>query len=189
MATHSSWARHNFSSLPLPPWQGSLAVPEMGTDSCEVSSAKARSINPLLITCLTLEGTRRILWALLSRGSSPPWRLCWAGFSADGGGKGSELGFLTGCILHVPLPQSCSLCCWPTENAAFSICVGVEQDQVRGSKWADPSHRSLSLKPSAMLSKQNSSLVWCPGLKCLHAVSLLAPLVGSVPTAAGIEAG
>lgn len=42
----------NSPSLLLPPWQGSLAVPEMRTGSCEVSSAKAKNINSPLITRL-----------------------------------------------------------------------------------------------------------------------------------------
>lgn len=165
MATHSSWARHNSSSLLLPPWQGSLAVPETGTDSCEVSSAKARSINPLLITCLMGSvGLRKESVGsceLCRQGSSLQWNLCWAGFSANGGGKGSELGFLTGCILQVPLLHSCSLCCWPAENAAFSICVHVEQGQA--ARCCGPRERvSWSSPPLPVLKAQRYALQTIP---------------------------
>lgn len=129
MATHSSWAWAQIpppSSLLPSPWQGSLAVPEIRTGSCEVSSAKAKSINPLLITCLigsvglTKESFRPCglcPTAAWRQGESLPNESC-AGLAsslADVGGKGSELAFLIGCILQVYLQHSYSLSCWLRE--------------------------------------------------------------------------
>lgn len=113
-------------SLLPSPWQGSLAVPEIRTGSCEVSSAKAKSINPLLITCLigsvglTKESFRPCglcPTAAWRQGESLPNESC-AGLAsslADVGGKGSELAFLIGCILQVYLQHSYSLSCWLRE--------------------------------------------------------------------------
>lgn len=100
----------NSPSLLLPPWQGSLAAPEMRTGSWEVSSAKAKNINSLLMGSV---GSARNhsqpmgfypkvpgVKGKLSSGNSA---LGWLPVCANGGGKGSELGFSEGCILHVSL--------------------------------------------------------------------------------------